>query len=285
MDSILDIELLRTFHAVARLGKFRAAAEFVHKSPAAVSIHIQRLEAVAGGRLLERDNQRVTLTALGKRLLSRTGELLIAHDRVLEEIRGRTVAARIVLGVPDEYAAHVIRDLLPGFSASWPNVVLEIRTAPSFELRERVARGQLDLALVVQPIQSARPADVLTVTTPVWVAGSGFAVDPAQPLPLALYAEPCPYRAAIMTALKQAGTPWRVIIESPSSQAIQACVESGLGVTLVDRARVTGRMRVLDALPPIGDHEVVLMRDPAGREQAGEAIDLLAATFRQQFRL
>ncbi|MBN3724759.1 LysR substrate-binding domain-containing protein [Burkholderia sp. Ac-20379] len=285
MDSILDIELLRTFHAVARLGKFRAAAEFVHKSPAAVSIHIQRLEAVAGGRLLERDNQGVALTALGKRLLSRTGELLSAHDRVLEEIRGRTVAARIVLGVPDEYAAHVIRDLLPGFSASWPNVVLEIRTGPSFELRERVARGQLDLALVVQPIQAARPADVLTVTTPVWVGSSGFAVDPAQPLPLALYAEPCPYRAAIVAALRQAGMPWRTIIESPSSQAIQACVESGLGVTLVDRARVTGRMRVLDTLPPIGDHEVVLMRDPAGSERAGEAIGLLAATFRQQFRL
>ncbi|MEK6350468.1 MAG: LysR substrate-binding domain-containing protein [Burkholderia sp.] len=285
MDSILDIELLRTFHAVARLGKFRAAAEFVHKSPAAVSIHIQRLEAVAGGRLLERDNQRVALTALGKRLLSRTGELLAAHDRVLEEIRGRTVAARIVLGVPDEYAAHVIRDLLPGFSASWPNVVLEIRTGPSLELRERVARGQLDLALVVQPVQSARPADVVTITTPVWVGSSGFAADPAQPLPLALYAEPCPYRAAIVTALRQADMPWRVIIESPSSQAIQACVESGLGVTLVDRARVTDRMRVLDALPPIGDHEVVLLRDPAGSERAGEAIDLLAATFRQQFRL
>ena len=49
MTAILDIDLLRTFHAVVRIGKFSAAAEQLHKSPAAVSVHIQRLEAVAGG--------------------------------------------------------------------------------------------------------------------------------------------------------------------------------------------------------------------------------------------
>ncbi|WP_186092887.1 LysR substrate-binding domain-containing protein [Burkholderia gladioli] len=283
MDTILDIELLRTFHAVARLGKFRAAAELVHKSPAAVSIHIQRLEAVAGGRLLERDNQSVTLTALGKRLLASTGELLSAHDRVLQEIRGKSVAARIVLGLPDEYAAHVIRDLLPGFAASWPNVVIEIRTGPSFELRELVARGKLDLALVVQPMQAHRRADLLTVTTPVWACSRAFVLDADQPLPLALYAEPCPYRLAMTSALKQTGAAWRVIIESASSQAINACVEAGLGVTLVDRARVTSRMRVLDGLPPIDEHEIVLIRNPEGDEK--EAMELLVATFREQFRL
>ncbi|EPN64406.1 LysR family transcriptional regulator, partial [Pseudomonas syringae pv. actinidiae ICMP 19096] len=31
MTAILDIELVRTFHAVARLGKFSAAAEQLHK--------------------------------------------------------------------------------------------------------------------------------------------------------------------------------------------------------------------------------------------------------------
>ncbi len=53
MRPILDIDLLRTFHAIARLGQFRAAAAFVNRSPAAVSVHIQRLEQVVGGRLLE----------------------------------------------------------------------------------------------------------------------------------------------------------------------------------------------------------------------------------------
>lgn len=283
MDPILDIDLLRTFHAVARLGKFRVAAEHVHKSPAAVTVHIQRLEAVAGGRLLERDNQSVSLTALGKRLLTSTADLLRAHDRVIGELHGTALAGRIVLGIPDEYAAHVIRDILPAFTASWPNVVLEVKTAPSFELREQVERGKLDLALVVQPLSGDGSAQLLTATTPVWVGSPGFIDKPDEPLPLALYARPCPYHAAMTDALSLSGRRWRVVLDSASSQAIKACVESGLGVTLVDRARVTSRMKVLDSLPEVGDHEVVLMRAPSGH--AHDAIDLLSRTFQQNFRL
>jgi DNA-binding transcriptional LysR family regulator len=283
MESILDIELLRTFHAVARLGKFRSAAEHVHRSPAAVSIHIQRLEAIAGGRLLERDNQSVTLTALGKRLLAGTSELLSAHDRVLQDIQGKTLAGRVVLGVPDEYATHVVRDILPGFAASWPNVVLEVKTAPSIKLRDWVTRGKLDVALLVQPVKASRPADVLTLTTPVWVGSSTFVVNEDRPLPLALYGEPCPYRVAMTDALERAGRKWRVVLDSASSQVIKACVESGLAVTLLDRARVSDDMSVLDTLPRIGDHEVVLMRDGAGR--GSEAIDVLIAAIKANFRL
>ena len=75
----------------------------------------------------------------------------------------------MVLGLPDEYAAHVIRDILPGFASNWPNVVLEVKTAPSFKLRDWAMRGKLDLAIVVQPASEDAAADVLTVTTPVWV--------------------------------------------------------------------------------------------------------------------
>lgn len=135
MANTLDIDLLRTFHAVVRIGKFSALAEQLHKSPAAVSVHIQRLETVAGGRLLNRDNQSISLTALGRRLLNSTAELLRTHDQVLAELHGPDLAGRITLGVPDEYAAHVIRDILPMFSAAWPNVVLELRTGPSHALR------------------------------------------------------------------------------------------------------------------------------------------------------
>ncbi len=52
MPVTLDITLLRTFHCVARLGQFRAAAVQVNKSPAAVSVQIQRLEEIAGENYL-----------------------------------------------------------------------------------------------------------------------------------------------------------------------------------------------------------------------------------------
>ncbi|WLH44088.1 LysR family transcriptional regulator [Pseudomonas beijingensis] len=284
MTAILDIDLIRTFHAVARIGKFSAAAEQLHKSPAAVSVHIQRLEAVAGGRLLNRDNQSVSLTALGKRLLVATAELLSTHDRVLADLHGTRLAGRITLGVPDEYADHVIRDILPTFAAAWPNVVLELKTAPSYALRDLVRRGKLQAAVVAQPKgQMSAEAQVLVSTTPVWVGPAHTMAASMEPLPLAVHAAQCPYRQAMMEALRQSGRKTRIVLESPSNQAVKACVEAGLAISLIDRARVTDAMRILEGLPVIAEHEVVFMRDQAS--QGDEAVSLLARAMQQYFRL
>ncbi|MGX9555771.1 MULTISPECIES: LysR family transcriptional regulator [Pseudomonas] len=284
MTAILDIDLIRTFHAVARIGKFSAAAEQLHKSPAAVSVHIQRLEAVAGGRLLNRDNQSVSLTALGKRLLVATTELLSTHDRVLADLHGTRLAGRITLGVPDEYAEHVIRDILPTFAAAWPNVVLELKTAPSYALRDLVQRDKLQAAVVAQPKgQVSAGGQVLVSTTPVWVGPVHTTVASMEPLPLAVHAAQCPYRQAMMEALRQSGRRTRVVLESPSNQAVKACVEAGLAVSLIDRARVTDAMQILEGLPVIQEHEVVFMRAQASH--GDEAVDLLSRAMQQSFRL
>ncbi|OAB54272.1 LysR family transcriptional regulator [Pseudomonas thivervalensis] len=284
MKAILDIDLIRTFHAVARIGKFSAAAEQLHKSPAAVSVHIQRLEAVAGGRLLNRDNQSVSLTALGKRLLVATTELLSTHDRVLADLHGTRLAGRITLGVPDEYADHVIRDILPTFAAAWPNVVLELKTAPSYALRDLVLRGKLQAAVVTQPKgQANAEVRVLVSTTPVWVGPAHTAAASMEPLPLAVHAAQCPYRQAMIESLRQSGRRTRIVLESPSNQAVKACVEAGLAISLIDRARVTDAMQILEDLPVIAEHEVVFMRSQAS--QGDEAVSLLSLAMQQHFRL
>jgi DNA-binding transcriptional LysR family regulator len=283
MTAILDIELIRTFHAVARLGKFSGAAQQLHKSPAAVSVHIQRLEAVAGGRLLNRDNQAVSLTALGKRLLISTTELLATHDRVLADLHGTQLAGRIMLGVPDEYADHIIRDILPTFTAAWPNVILELKTAPSYALREQVQRGKLQAAVLTLPKGQRQAGEVLVTTTPVWVAAIHASASLTEPLALAVHAPQCPYRQVMLQALRQSGRRVRIVLESPSNQAVKACVEAGLAISLIDRGRVTKDMRILSDLPVIPDHEVVFMRSEASYTE--EAIDLLGEAMQQRFRL
>ncbi|MCD5992251.1 LysR family transcriptional regulator [Pseudomonas sp. CDFA 602] len=284
MPAILDIDLLRTFHAVVRIGKFSAAAEQLHKSPAAVSVHIQRLEAVAGGRLLNRDNQSISLTVLGKRLLVSTAELLRTHDQALADLHGTHLAGRITLGVPDEYAGHVIRDILPTFTAAWPNVVLELKTGPSVELKELVQRGKLQTAVVAQPKGELGPnTQLLTSTTPVWVGPTSAAMGLNDPLPLAVHALQCPYREAMIESLKASGRHSRIVLESASNQAVKACVEAGLAVSLIDRGKVTERMQILEGLPVIPDHDIVFVRSAASH--GDEAVELLARAMQQSFRL
>jgi DNA-binding transcriptional LysR family regulator len=275
-SSTLDIELLRTFHAVAKLGQFRAAALQVNKSPAAVSVHIQRLEAIAGGRLFDRDNQSVMLTPLGERLLATTGSLLRTHDAILDELHGTPLKGHIKLGVPDEYAAYVIRDILPVFNMSHPDVVLEITTAPSFTLR-------LDIAISVYAAGAQSDGILLMATTPVWVSGVAMEVNADMPLPLALHAAHCPYSDAMTTLLSAAGIDWRVILTSHSANAIEACVETGLGISLIDRARVTSAMRILNTLPKVATHEVAVLRSASA--QVSPVVSALEKVIAEHFRL
>lgn len=94
-----------------------------------------------------------------------------------------------------------------------------------------------------------------------------------DPLPLAMHAAQCPYREAMVETFKQDGRKTRVVLESPSNQAVKACVEAGLAISLIDRSGVTDAMQILSDLPEIAEHEIVFasacVTDRRGGEFAG----------------
>jgi len=141
MAEVLDIDLLRTFQAIVRFGQFLAAASFLNKSPSAVSLHVRRLEALAGGRLLERDNQTVNLTPLGRRVALQSAELLRHHDQLLASFSTPLASGRVRLGISEEYAGVVLGCSLPHLSADFPHIELEVETASSGRLSALGARS------------------------------------------------------------------------------------------------------------------------------------------------
>lgn len=69
MNPEFDLDLLRTFVAVADAGSFTKAATTVHRSQAAVSMQIKRLEQMLGTTLFARDTRNLALTRPGNTLL------------------------------------------------------------------------------------------------------------------------------------------------------------------------------------------------------------------------
>lgn len=287
MAQPLDIDLLRTFQAIARFRQFRAASVHLNRSPSAVSTHVRRLEELAGERLFDRDNQGVALTAAGRRLLIQAGEFLQVHDRIVASFDPAAATGRVRFGVSEEYARVLLRDALPLFTAEHPGVELEIETGPSGELSGRLSRGSLDLAVVVAPAGDA-PLPGRTrfgATQPVWVGAPALHLSGDAPLPLALHGDGCPYRSAAIDALARIGRRWRTVLSSAGSAAVEAAVEGGFAIGVLDRARVTGAMRVLgesDGLPPLPVHDLHVAHAP-GPVDAAQA--LLAQTIIRHFRL
>jgi hypothetical protein len=72
----LDIDLLRSFAAVADTGSFTAAAELVARTQSAVSVQIKRLEEIVGRRVFERSSRSLALTPAGEMLLGYARRIL-----------------------------------------------------------------------------------------------------------------------------------------------------------------------------------------------------------------
>jgi len=52
---------------------------------------------------------------------------------------------------------------------------------------------------------------------------------------------------------------------------------------LIDRGKISRRMQILDEMPTIPDHHILLIRSAAARDD--EIVALLAQTIQQMFRL
>src|SRR5258708_36422309 len=96
--STLDIDTVQAFLLVADLHSFTRTAEALGTTQAAVSLKLQRLEAVVGRRLVERSPRSVGLTADGAAFLHHARALMEAHDRALSsEQPARQVLSRWII--------------------------------------------------------------------------------------------------------------------------------------------------------------------------------------------
>jgi len=262
MAKQLNIDLLRTFHAVARFGRFNEAAEHVHRSASTVTTQIQKLEDQVGQRLFSRSNQGVDLTLYGRKLLDETSEFLKSHDRLLIALMPQRMQGKIRLGVPDTYAPAFIQAFVPRLIADNPLLELEIEARTSGELLSLFTANQLDLAITVSA-QPLAQGERLGAVQPLWVAAEQFSSPPNAPLPITVPIAGCPYRAAALQALIDHGVYHRVLLESPNSSAVEACVRSGVAVGLMEESRMAEGLRHITQLPALPTQHLYLLCDTA----------------------
>jgi DNA-binding transcriptional LysR family regulator len=129
-----DLNDLRTFSVVARLGGFRDAARMLGKSASSLSDAVRRLELSLGTRLLNRTTRSVVPTQAGRDLLSRLDpaleEIRLALD-VVNAHRDKPIGT-LRLNVPTSATRMVLPAILPAFLAAYPDIRVEIVADESF---------------------------------------------------------------------------------------------------------------------------------------------------------
>jgi DNA-binding transcriptional LysR family regulator len=279
----MDLELLRSFVSVVDAGGFTRAGERVHRTQSTVSQQIRRLEDSVGRPLLLRKGKRVSLTEEGERLLGYARRILALADEARDVVARPAPESSVRLGIPEDFAAYRLAQVLSKFARSRPDLRLDVRCDLSVRLRRDLARGEFDVALIKRDAGDESETGALA-TWPErlrWVTSKRFPVDiDRDPLPLAVFEQGCLYRRRAIHLLEAAGRTWRVAYTSPNLAGIQAAVSVGLGVSILRDVAVLADHRVLgprEGFPKLTNTEMALVIRPDATPAMRRLADLLAA--------
>lgn len=253
----LDIGTLRAFLLIAGGHSFAEAAGLVGRSPSAISLQIQRLEAEIGAKVFRRNNREVALTLPGERLLGLARRLVQANDEAVQAFRPASApSAPLRFGTTQDFAEAALPDVLRRFSLEHPSVDLVLRVDRSTKLIEAVHGGELDLAVAIRR-DDPFARDVLVELPMLWIGRDAGPDGPPDPLRLALFEAPCTFRSAALDALGAAGRAYKLSFTSPSLSGLRSAALAGLGVTVRTKhmlgaglANVAGRLGLPD-LPSV----------------------------------
>ena len=185
MIANLDVDLLKTFLAIADMGNFTRAAEDVHKTQSAVSMQMKRLEEIIGRPLFTRDGRHSRFTADGERLIEYARRIVKLNMEALAAFSDAELCGRVRLGVPDDYADRYLPEIMARYSRVYAGVELTVMCAPSSELVEHIDRNELDLAIITN-CGSNRTAEIFRRERLLWIASNRHSVHLEERLPLAL---------------------------------------------------------------------------------------------------
>lgn len=237
----MELSDLRVFRAVANEGGISRAAAVLHRVPSNVTTRIQNLEADLGVALFIREGRRLQLSVHGKALLAYANRLLALADEARAAMHESAPRGVLALGAMESTAAVRLPALLARLHERYPDLAVELRTGAPRELTARVVAGELDCALVAEPVSDARLHSVLAYIEPlVLIAPAGH---PPIRLPrdlqtgtLLAFEPGCPHRQRLETWCADGAVAPARVIELGSYHAILGCCAAGMGVALMPAA-------------------------------------------------
>src|SRR5579864_3153247 len=151
----MEMHQLTYFESVSRHLHFTRAAQELNVAQPSVSQQIRKLEHELGAPLFNRMKRHVTLTEAGKTFLPHARAVLQRLEEArleIQELSGMRKGT-LAVGAPPSVGTHLLPKALAAFSRMHPGIALSFREAGSRTLVSLLEDGELDLAVVIQPVR------------------------------------------------------------------------------------------------------------------------------------
>ncbi len=281
---------LQALVQVARHQSVSRAAEAMHVTQPAVSLHLKLLEEAAGIPLTRKQGRNIQMTSAGELLVGYAERILKLWEEAGDEVaafKGVTSGTLRIGAVMT--AEHLLPAMLVRFTTGRPHVRIRLQVGSRPEVIGMLSRDEIDLAIMGTP-----PREFPTSASRFARHPMAFYVAPGHPLasarPVAL-TELADHnllvrergsgtRAAVEKLYRDAGAPLSIGSELSSNEAIKQMTAAGLGVGFlsVHACTLEVRNRLLTALPVTG---TPVSADWHVMHKADHAIPTVAAAFHE----
>ncbi len=233
----MEISALRIFTAVVQQGGVTRAAEHLHRVQSNVTTRIRQLEEELGLPLFVRAGKRMHLTPAGQTLLDYADRILGLVEEAQIAVQDSTPRGTLRLGCMESTAAVRLPAPLSRYAKRYPEVEFELRTGNPTQLSTAVLAGEIDAALVAEPVAKAKfDSRVVFEEEPIIVSSRDRpAIDSGitTPKTILVFEHGCPHRQRLEDWYAERHEMPERTIELGSYHAMLGCVTAGMGAALI----------------------------------------------------
>lgn len=238
--SMLDVRRLRYFVAIARCGSMAAASRELNIAQPSLSHHISDIENAIGVSLFLRYSRGVTLTEAGGTLLVHARQILSAIETAEAELltlgRKGMPARQVTLALLPSWGTSLAPAIIAATSHNLPDIALRIVELRNDEAIRALERGDVDLAVMLEPSPRNLPDPILreplmfVSNTP---GSASVRLSDLASRNLILPSAVNQLRGVVDAAALSAGLKLQPLMEIDGQDTIKSAVEAGVGGSIM----------------------------------------------------
>ena len=251
----MDVKQLRAFLTISETNNITKAAAMLNIVQPAVSRQIHLLEEELGVELFERGRHGMTLTQEGKVLEGYARRALREIESAKMELTSKEggLKGTINIGILASLSELLSVALMRVIKKKYPDVNLKISVGYSGHLKEWLESGEIDLALLYDPIPSKFIDSHQIVLEQLWLVGpytselhqnSALELKEISELPLILPYMPHQLRAVIEHGFQFEKLDLKIAAEINDLNVQKQLVKEGLGFTILPLVSVKNDLQL-----------------------------------------
>ncbi len=241
----MDLRQLRYFLDVAEAGSFSKAAAVLGIAQPALSRQVRSLEVELNQNLLVRDGRGVRLSEAGRCFAEHATRILREVERAtyaVKELRGAPVGS-VSIGMPATLAKILIVPLVAEFRRRFPRATIRVVEALSTYIKEFLASGRVDAAVLYDVTPSPAVEIVPLFTESLFLISSKKEIgsrkyvtaEALARFPLILPARPNAIRVLVERHLAEIGKQPNLTLEIDAIVPTLELVAAGHGHTVLSK--------------------------------------------------